>query len=86
MKSSIRNDLASMGKNRTIVSTPVQPNFTYRGKWLAYLADSNPTLSGPELDVTIVPECSGINGLELFDYLLGSVMLLGWNRVNKVGL
>src|SRR5258706_2349755 len=33
---------------------------------LAYLADSNPTLSGPELDVTIVPEGSGINGLELF--------------------
>jgi len=50
---------------------------------LAYLADSNPTLSGPELDVTIVPECSGINGLELFDYLFGFVMLLDWNRVNK---
>jgi len=60
-----------------------QPDFTYRGKWLAYLADSNPTLSGPELDDTIVPECSGINGLELFDYLFGFVMLLDWNRVNK---
>jgi exosortase/archaeosortase family protein len=50
---------------------------------LAYLADSNPTLSGPELDVTIVPECSGISGLELFDYLFGVVALLDWNRLRK---
>ena len=50
---------------------------------LAYLADLNPTLSGPELDVTIVPECSGINGLELFDYLFGVVALLDWNRLRK---
>jgi exosortase/archaeosortase family protein len=50
---------------------------------LAYLADSNPTLSGPELDVTIVPECSGINGLELFDYLFSLVALLDWNRLRK---
>jgi exosortase/archaeosortase family protein len=50
---------------------------------LAYLADSNPTLGGPELDVTIVPECSGINGLELFDYLFGVVTLLDWNRLRK---
>jgi exosortase/archaeosortase family protein len=50
---------------------------------LAYLADSNPTLSGPNLDVTIVPECSGINGLELFDYLFGVVAILDWNRLRK---
>jgi uncharacterized protein len=50
---------------------------------LAYLADSNPTLSGPELDVTIIPECSGISGLELFDYLFGVVALLDWNRLRK---
>jgi len=50
---------------------------------LVYLADSNPTLSGPELDVTIIPECSGIDGLELFDYLFAFVMFLDWNRVNK---
>jgi len=36
---------------------------------LTYLADSNPTLSGPELNVTIIPDCSGLNGVELFDYL-----------------
>jgi exosortase/archaeosortase family protein len=50
---------------------------------LAYLANSNPTLDGPQLDVTIVPECSGINGLELFDYLFGMVMFLDWNRLRK---
>lgn len=50
---------------------------------LVYLADLNPTLSGPELDVTIVPECSGINGLELFDYLFAVVALLDWNRLRK---
>jgi exosortase/archaeosortase family protein len=50
---------------------------------LVYLADLNPTLSGPELDVTIVPECSGINGLELFDYLFGVVALVDWNRLKK---
>jgi exosortase/archaeosortase family protein len=50
---------------------------------LAYLADANPTLSGPQLDVTIVRECSGINGLELFDYLFGIVLLLDWKRLRK---
>jgi len=50
---------------------------------LGYLADSNPTLSGPDLDVTIISECSGINGLELFDYLFGVVVFLDWNRLRK---
>jgi exosortase/archaeosortase family protein len=50
---------------------------------LTYVADSNPTLSGPELDVNIVPECSGIDGLELFDYLFGAVVFLDWNRLRK---
>jgi exosortase/archaeosortase family protein len=50
---------------------------------LTYVADSNPTLSGPELDVNIVPGCSGIDGLELFDYLFGAVVFLDWNRLRK---
>jgi exosortase/archaeosortase family protein len=50
---------------------------------LAYLPDSNPTLSGPDLDVTIVPDCSGISGVELFDYLFGVVSVLDWNRLRK---
>src|SRR5260370_16649897 len=40
-------------------------------------------MSGPQMDVTIAQECSGINGLELFDYLFGIVMLLDWNRLRK---
>jgi exosortase/archaeosortase family protein len=50
---------------------------------LAYLANSNPTLSGPELDVKIIPDCSGIDGLELFDYLFSVVVFLDWNRLRK---
>ncbi len=50
---------------------------------LAYIADSNPTVGGPELDVTIIPGCSGIEGVELFDYLFGVVALLDWNRLRK---
>jgi exosortase/archaeosortase family protein len=50
---------------------------------LAYVKDSNPTLNGPDLDVTIIPACSGINGLELFDYLFGFVAILDWNRLRK---
>jgi exosortase/archaeosortase family protein len=50
---------------------------------LGYLADANPTLDGLDLDVTIVPECSGINGLELFDYLFVVVALVDWNRLRK---
>lgn len=50
---------------------------------LTYLADSNPTLSGPELNVTIIPDCSGLNGVELFDYLFGAVAFLDWNRFRK---
>lgn len=50
---------------------------------LIYLRDLNPTLSGPRLDVTIIPECSGISGVELFDYLFGMVMIFDWNRLKK---
>jgi len=50
---------------------------------LAYVADPSPTLGGPYLDVTIVPDCSGINGLELFDYLFALAAFLDWNRLRK---
>jgi len=52
---------------------------------LTYLADSNPTLSGPELNVTIIPDCSDQRG-ELFDYLFGAVAFLDWNRFRKAEL
>jgi exosortase/archaeosortase family protein len=50
---------------------------------LGYIKDLSPTLDGPELNVTIVPDCSGINGIELFDYLFGLVVICDWNRLRK---
>ncbi len=50
---------------------------------LGYIKDLAPTVTGPDLDVTIIMACSGINGLELFDYLFGVVVLLDWNRLRK---
>ena len=50
---------------------------------LGYINSVSPTLDGPALDVTIVPECSGINGLELFDFLFGLVVICDWNRLCK---
>jgi exosortase/archaeosortase family protein len=50
---------------------------------LTYFPDANPTIGGPDLDVTIVPDCSGLNGVELFDYLFSFVAVLDWNRLRK---
>jgi exosortase/archaeosortase family protein len=50
---------------------------------LTYIKALTPTLSGPDLDVTIIQECSGINGLELFDVLFAFVLLCDWNRLWK---
>jgi len=50
---------------------------------LTYVKDFTPTLVGPELDVTILQACSGINGVELFDYLFAFVVFLDWNRLHK---
>lgn len=43
----------------------------------------NPTVHGPDLDVNILFACSGISGVELFDYLFGFVVILDWNRLRK---
>ena len=50
---------------------------------LGYVGNVNPTLTGPDLDVTIILGCSGINGIELFDYLFGAMAVLDWNRFHK---
>jgi exosortase/archaeosortase family protein len=50
---------------------------------LKYVNSFTPTLIGPQLDVTIIPACSGINGLELFDYLAGFIMVVEWTRLHK---
>ncbi len=53
---------------------------------ITYAAALTPTIHGPSLDVTILPSCSGISGIELFDYLFAFVALLDWNRLRKVRL
>lgn len=50
---------------------------------LGYVKDLTPTLAGPDLDVTIVQGCSGINGFELFDFLFSLVVVLDWNGLRK---
>ena len=50
---------------------------------IGYVGNLNPTLTGPDLDVTIILACSGINGIELFDYLFGAMAILDWNRLRK---
>lgn len=50
---------------------------------LTYAASLTPTLQGPDLDVTILPACSGLSGIELFDYLAALIAILDWNRLRK---
>ena len=50
---------------------------------LGYIKSLSPTLAGPELEVTIVSGCSGINGIELFDFLFGLAVICDWNRLRK---
>jgi exosortase/archaeosortase family protein len=50
---------------------------------LSYTGGLTPTIQGPTLDVTILLACSGISGIELFDYLFAFVALLDWNRLCK---
>jgi exosortase/archaeosortase family protein len=50
---------------------------------MTYAGGLTPTIHGPNLDVTILLACSGISGIELFDYLFAFVALLDWNRLRK---
>jgi exosortase/archaeosortase family protein len=50
---------------------------------LTYASGLTPTISGASLDVTILVACSGISGIELFDYLFAFVVLADWNRMRK---
>jgi len=50
---------------------------------IGYVGNLNPTLTGPDLNVTIILACSGMNGIELFDYLFGAMAVVDWNRLRK---
>lgn len=51
---------------------------------LGYVPGPGPTLTGPQLDVSITWACSGLNGVRLFELLFGVVLLLDWNRLKKL--
>lgn len=50
---------------------------------LVYAKAFTPTIHGPSLDVTILYACSGISGVDLYDYLFTFVAFLDWNRLRK---
>ena len=50
---------------------------------LSYSSALTPTIHGRNLEVTILLACSGVSGIELFDYLFAFVALLDWNRLRK---
>jgi exosortase/archaeosortase family protein len=50
---------------------------------VSYYPALTPTISGPDLDLTILYSCSGMSGLELFDILFGFVVFLDWRRLAK---
>lgn len=50
---------------------------------LIYAKAFTPTIHGPNLDVTILYACSGISGVDLYDYLFAFVAFLDWNRLRK---
>jgi exosortase/archaeosortase family protein len=50
---------------------------------LRYVNTSDPTLAARALDVTIIPGCSGVNGIELFDLLFALMVVCDWPRLNK---
>jgi len=50
---------------------------------ITYTPALTPTLGGPDLDVTILPACSGLSGIELFDCLFLFMAILDWKRLRK---
>jgi len=50
---------------------------------VTYTQALTPTLGGSSLDLTILPACSGLSGIELFDCLFLFMTILDWNRLRK---
>lgn len=48
-----------------------------------YTPSLTPTLGGSALDLTILPACSGLSGIELFQCLFLFMTVLDWNRLRK---
>jgi len=50
---------------------------------LSFELGSEPTITGPFQDLSLVPLCSGISAFELLGYIFGLVIVLDWNRLRK---
>jgi exosortase/archaeosortase family protein len=50
---------------------------------MGYVPALTPTLLGPNLDVTIVFGCGGLQGIKLFQILFALVLVVDWNQINR---
>jgi exosortase/archaeosortase family protein len=50
---------------------------------LTYVVGPIPSLVGPKLDVSIIFQCSGIDGVKLFQPLFGLVAFVEWKWIDK---
>jgi exosortase/archaeosortase family protein len=50
---------------------------------MGYVPALTPTLVGPNLDVTIVFGCGGLQGIKLFQILFALVLVVDWNQMNR---
>jgi len=50
---------------------------------LGYSPGLVPTFLGPRLDVSIIFSCGGLQGIQLFQFLFGLILVVDWNRLNK---
>jgi exosortase/archaeosortase family protein len=50
---------------------------------MGYVPALTPTLLGPNLDVTIVFGCGGLQGIKLFQILFALVLVVDWNQMNR---
>ena len=50
---------------------------------MGYVPSLTPTLLGPNLDVTIVFGCSGLQGIKLFQILFALMLIVDWNQMNR---
>lgn len=48
-----------------------------------YVAALTPTLIGPNLEVTIVFGCGGLQGVKLFQMLFALVLVMDWNELSR---
>jgi len=51
--------------------------------WIGYAPGFTPLILGRYLNVRIIFECLGADGVNLFDWLFGLVLILDWHRVHK---